>query len=342
MPERANTDVAAYGGRFAEDVLPFLEPGRALISLVGIEGSTPRPLGAQMVVAPANPARGESDGASPLSVGPWGGEGVWGYLTGGCVEEAIVTEARQALAEGTNRRQRYGAGSPYRDLVLPCGSAVELFFDVGVDPATVTALKAARDERRAVATRTDFAALRSARLVADPAGEGISASSCENGQLLRLHTPPLRLVMAGAGPVCLFLGRFAREAGMEVSLLTPDAVTADLAHGMTVRRLTSPREPLDLGADPWTAIAVLFHDHDWEPVVLQAALASTACYIGAMGSARTHAARLATLEALGVASQEAARIKGPAGVTSGARSAPEIALSILTEIQYEARQGAQM
>lgn len=79
----------------------------ALVTLVSIEGSSPRPLGAQMAVS---------------ETGDW-----VGYLSGGCIERTVVTEALDALALGRNRRVRYGKGSPYIDINLPCGSAIELF-----------------------------------------------------------------------------------------------------------------------------------------------------------------------------------------------------------------------
>ncbi|MGF1454343.1 MAG: XdhC family protein [Alphaproteobacteria bacterium] len=326
-----NAGPPALSDQFADDVVPFLAPGRALVSLVAIEGSAPRPLGAQMVVAPEGPP----------------GEGIWGYLTGGCLEEAIVTEARSALRVGVPRRVRYGAGSPYRDLVLPCGSSIDLYFDVGLTDGVIRALIEARSERRAIATRTDMVGLGSARIMDQgpipPAiGSEVRGTRLHDGVLTRVYGPPLQLLMAGAGPVPLHLAQLAAGAGLSARLLTQDQRTADLAGhlGMPVQRLTSPRLPVDLAADAQTAVVVLFHDHDWEPVILEAALATPAFYIGAMGSRRTHAARLDSLAARGVPADQAARIIGPVGVTGGARSAPEIAVSILTQILAEARSRA--
>lgn len=309
--------------QFTDDIVPFLAPGRALISLVGIEGSAPRPLGAQMVVAPEG--------------GP--GEGIWGYLTGGCLEEAIVTEARAALSARAGRLVRYGTGSPYKDLVLPCGSSIDLYFDVGLTGDVVTALHAARDKRHAIATHTDVVGRGTASVMSAAPGEHRAESGLHDGALVRVYTPPLRLLMAGAGPVPVHLAQFAAGAGVSAHLLTQDDRTGELARsvGIAVDRLTSPRIPIDLEADEETAVVVLFHDHDWEPVILEAALATPAFYIGAMGSRRTHAARLDGLCARGVPADQSARIIGPVGVTAGARSAPEIALSILTQILAEAR-----
>ena len=65
-----------------------------LVTLVGIAGSSPRALGAQMVV--------RSDGDYR------------GSFSGGCIEAAIVGEARSILRAGESRIVRFGAGSRAR------------------------------------------------------------------------------------------------------------------------------------------------------------------------------------------------------------------------------------
>jgi xanthine dehydrogenase accessory factor len=106
----AVTDAGPAGSaapEFTETVLPALARWAAsgmrtaLVSLAGIDGGAPRPIGAQMAVA--------EDGRAV------------GYISGGCLEGALIAEARVAMAEGHNRLVRYGAGSPYIDVRLPCG-----------------------------------------------------------------------------------------------------------------------------------------------------------------------------------------------------------------------------
>lgn len=98
-----------------ENVLPAFVAWRkqdrraALVTIVGIEGASPRPLGAQMAVT----AEGQSVG----------------YLSGGCLEAAVIEEAKISLREGENRLVRYGKGSRYFDVRLPCGSGFDIYID---------------------------------------------------------------------------------------------------------------------------------------------------------------------------------------------------------------------
>jgi xanthine dehydrogenase accessory factor len=80
--------------------------------------------------------------------------------------------------------------------------------------------------------------------------------------------------------------------------------------------------------DSRSAIVTLSHDPKIDDPALAAALASPAAYVAALGSVRSHQARLARLSAAGVSAEQCAGIEGPAGVAINAISAPEIALSI--------------
>jgi xanthine dehydrogenase accessory factor len=86
-----------------------------------------------------------------------------------------------------------------------------------------------------------------------------------------------------------------------------------------------------------SALIVLAHDPKIDDPALVAALASPAFYIGALGSKRTHAARLARLKAHGFADDALARIHGPVGLAIGAKSPAEIAVSILAQMTERLR-----
>ena len=79
---------------------------------------------------------------------------------------------------------------------------------------------------------------------------------------------------------------------------------------------------------PATAVVTLSHDIKIDDPALIAALASDTAYVGALGSRRSHAARLERLAAAGVSDKDLKRIDGPVGIDIGAIGPAEIALSI--------------
>jgi len=81
-----------------------------------------------------------------------------------------------------------------------------------------------------------------------------------------------------------------------------------------------------------TALIVLTHDVKFDIPLLQVALRTPAGYIGAMGSRRTHANRIALLREAGVSESDLARVSAPVGLDIGARTPEETAISIAAEI----------
>ncbi|RUM98200.1 XdhC family protein [Pseudaminobacter arsenicus] len=273
----------------------------ALVTLVQIEGSSPRPLGSQMAVSES---------------GDW-----VGYLSGGCIERAIVAEALAAIEQGSNRRVRYGRGSKYLDIQLPCGSAIELVLDVNVSEGELAAIDLALARRQAAALRVPGGS------EADP-----------HEAFIRHYYPRRRLIVAGVGPAAIQLARLGRLSGFESVLFSPDEETRNAAEGegvltVVVGRGTSP----DFQADSRSAIVLMFHDHDWEKRLIPAALQTPAFYIGAMGSRRTQRQRMEMLELDGVDPVQLGRIKGPAGLFSGAKTASDVAVSVLAEVMQMER-----
>ena len=84
--------------------------------------------------------------------------------------------------------------------------------------------------------------------------------------------------------------------------------------------------------DATTVICVLTHDPKFDVPLLREALRSPAAYVGAMGSRRTHADRLARLREIGMTEEELARLHSPIGLDIGARTPEETAVSIAAEI----------
>lgn len=280
------------------------DAGCALVTLVGIHGAAPRRIGAQMAVSE-------------------GGE-VAGSFSGGCLDWSVIDEAQRAIADGASRRVRYGTDSPYVDIVLPCGSGLDLQFDGIVPAATVEAIAQAIAQREAFDLRW--------RDAATPPDCLPPAPTADDETRIR-QRPALRLVLAGAGDTLLAMCRLARAADIEVIALSPERELHPAldAIGVPLHVLQAQHALPPLAFDAYTAAITLFHDHDWELPFLQRALASDACLVGAMGSPRAQAQRLETLQARGVSDAAAARLRSPLGLLPRARDPQELAVSMLAE-----------
>ncbi len=161
---------------------------------------------------------------------------------------------------------------------------------------------------------------------------------------LRAYNPRPRLIVVGAVHIAQALTPMAGLLGLEVIVVDPRRSFASDERFPGVRLMTEwPDEALDaLRLDSRTAVVTLTHDPKLDDPALDRALRSAAFYIGALGSRKTHAARLDRLRALGHDDAAVARIHGPAGLALGAVSAPEIALSIMAEFVAVRRHGAAM
>ena len=93
-----------------------------------------------------------------------------------------------------------------------------------------------------------------------------------------------------------------------------------------------------LAADPWTAVVLLFHDHEWEQAILEWALETPAFHIGAQGGFEARRVRIERLAERGVPPVQQGRIHSPVGVITHSREPAVLALSVLAEIvgAYEA------
>jgi len=156
------------------------------------------------------------------------------------------------------------------------------------------------------------------------------------------YNPPLRLAIVGAVHIGQHLAALAQRTGYAVTVIDPrTAFASEARFPGTALSHEWPDRALDAhGLDSRTAVVTLTHDPKLDDPALLAALESPVFYIGSLGSKRTHARRLERLREHGVSQQAAARIHGPVGLSIGARSPAEIAVSILAEITQALRSRA--
>lgn len=157
----------------------------------------------------------------------------------------------------------------------------------------------------------------------------------EDGALfIQPFNPALRLIVVGAVHIAQTLVPMAALAGYEVTVVDPRrAFASDRRFPDVAVSGDWPDEALEtLRPDARTAVVTLTHDPKLDDPALDVALRSQAFYIAALGSRRTHAARLERLGSLGHDGAALDRIHGPAGLALGAVSPAEIAVSVLAEM----------
>lgn len=289
----------------------------ALLTIIDIDGKSPRSIGAQMVVS----ANGD----------------MHGYLTGGCLEGELSLVGQGVLEKGANKLFRYGKDSPFIDIKLPCGSGVDIYFDQGMDPAIVKKAAEMLAQRHYFSLRYDLEAGTTKLVELDAAQKDRAQEGAADNIFERLYKPILKLNLYGAGSAALQIGYFAKEAGMDLNFYCPDALTLREAR----KRGLDPVE-LDPNnaapSDPWTASVLAFHEHEKEVPLLPQLLDGPDFYIGAVGSRKVAAQRSQDLAKAGIPQSQIDKLIQYPGLIPGARSATELGIGIVADILNTARQ----
>jgi xanthine dehydrogenase accessory factor len=203
-------------------------------------------------------------------------------------------------------------------LVTVLGSGVQDLYYDGHPAAALNLSAAARDSVQAL-----VAADRSEEVELD-------GKDC----FVQVHNPTPRLIIIGAVHISQALAPMAATAGYEVTVVDPrrSFATDERFPGVTLDGAWPDEAMEKLKPDIRTAVVTLTHDPKLDDPALSAALRSPAFYIGALGSKKTHAARIGRLTRAGFGETDIARIHGPAGLDIGAKSPAEIAVSVLAQL----------
>jgi xanthine dehydrogenase accessory factor len=221
--------------------------------------------------------------------------------------------------------------------------------------AMAKALVAARREARAMVLFTpldgslqrlldlaglELLALTDAELAAAGREALRSDRALVQGQILVTpHNPPQRLIVVGAVHISEVLCSMAIAAGYAVTVVDPRTafLRPERFPGVTLVNEWPKEAFAELRPDARTAVVLLTHDPKIDDPALLAVLPTQAFYIGALGSRRTHARRLERLAEAGVDEAARTRICGPAGLSIGARTPAEIAISVLAQMTQALR-----
>lgn len=295
--------------------------GAALATVVETWGSAPRQSGSQLAISGA-------------------GE-IMGSVSGGCVEGAVVVEALEAMQSGQPRLLSFGVSDETAFSVgLACGGTIRVLVEPVAPMADLLAeMVAIRAARRPVAYAVDLTDWSRALLAPGAAAEAdlrlrSDKAGVEGARFIAPHNPPLRLIVVGAVHIAQPLVAMARLAGYDPTLIDPRETfgAADRFPGEVILDDWPDEALRRLAPDARSAIITLTHDSKLDDPAIAFALRSECFYLGCLGSKKTHAARVARLQAAGFSEAEIARIHAPVGLAIGAKTPAEIAISILAQV----------
>ncbi|MBI4593763.1 MAG: XdhC family protein [Candidatus Rokubacteria bacterium] len=314
----------------------------AVATLVNTRGTTPRKEGAKMLV-------GE-------------GGGVLGSVTiGGCVDAQVIEESAAVLDTMRPRLLELNLGDEEAwEIGLTCGGTIEVFVEpLALDSYERVRQHAAGGGHGALVTRLDEAggkllvldddtvegslgeAFLDERFTAE-AREAMARGESKTLLLegvrgfVEVFAPPALLLVVGAGHVAMPLTQLAKVVGYRTVVMDgrPRFATRERFPDVDELRIGIPSELIrEYPLTPAAALVLVAHDYKYDLPVLRHALDSDIGYVGMLGSARRGATILKFLAEEGVSDAQLKRVHVPIGLDLGARSAPEIALAILAEIQ---------
>ncbi|MCH7883663.1 MAG: XdhC family protein [Planctomycetes bacterium] len=286
-----------------ETILREHETGRrtALCSIVATRGSTPQPVGTLVCV----------DQAARMT----------GTLGGGCVEADVRRQAHQTLSSGRGKLTTFQLDDDFGyDDGMICGGQMTMAISVIAKPKHVGPI------------RTALAHLDRG----EPASLPLRVETEDGPMAFRIFiesTP--KLVIAGGGHIAKVLAQIAMPVGFDVSVVDEriEFANADRfsppirpVHGDIASTLRS--WPIDAN----TYVVIVTRGHRNDEAALSAVLASSARYIGMIGSRRKTNVIFNDLRRRGAEDHLLERVHAPIGLDIGAVTAEEIAVSIVAEL----------
>jgi xanthine dehydrogenase accessory factor len=247
------------------------------------------------------------------------------------------------------------------EIGLTCGGTIEVF----VEPLTADLLERVRAHtghggRAAIVTRLDGPVGAKLLLLDDGSATGTLGDAALDERFTRearaalaegtsrtlflentrafveVFAPSALLLVIGASHVSMPLTELARVLGYRTVVVDgrPRFATRERFPGVDELRIGIPSELVgEYPLVPSTALVLMAHDYKYDVPVLHKALATDVGYIGMLGSSRRGAAILKLLAEEGASESALKRVRVPIGLDIGAKSAPEIALAVMAEIQ---------
>lgn len=287
--------------------------GFALATVVQTWGSSPRQAGAGMAI--------DTQGS------------IVGSVSAGCVEGVVIESAQRVATTGQPEFLHFDSISNETawEVGLSCGGEIEVW--VEPTPPELGAMLDAIEAGRPCGRRVERAPYRTSILAEDE----LPAQTTFGGDVFtHVVSRQPELIVIGAGHMAIPLVHMAQLVGYHVTVIDPRAACAQPER--------FPVQP-DALCCAWPDQALsgrllhedvyavcLSHDPKIDEPALRLLLPSAVAYVGALGSRTTQAQRRQNLLDAGLSPAAVERLKGPVGLSIGAKSPEEIAVSILAEM----------
>jgi xanthine dehydrogenase accessory factor len=329
---------------FINKINHFLENDQrfATATVTNTWGSGPRPIGSMMLIG--------EDGTMS------------GSVSGGCVEGAVVRLAAEVLRENAPKLVSFGVSDDEAWSVgLSCGGSIEVFIEPFLgfsEPKMWSILRGCLEENKGAILLTKLTEKSSEHhfIVADGNivnTESVGMSSLTTAALdtyrqrktkkivteandtwfAQVFSPKHKLIIIGAAHITVDLVHLAHYFGFETTVIDPRGIFAnktDFTTQPNTLHVDWPAEILpEMTLDAYTYAVLLTHDPKIDDQALHILLRSNVAYVGALGSRKTHEKRVKRLSDAGFSTEEIGKIDAPVGVNINAKSAREIALSII-------------
>ena len=305
-------------------------------------GSSPRPVGSSMLIS------GDMEMA--------------GSVSGGCVEGAVLKEAKSIIGSTRGKRLFYGVSDEDAWAVgLSCGGKIHVYLQPWFSLADsrqeevagklhqflaenkscvlVTALSdddnkntlVTPDGNKYGAELPNEILLKSIEAFEKRAHENLTVGDVQ----YFIHVFPRRsqMIIIGAAHITADLVQLAHQFDFETIVIDPRGIFAkNTTFSVRPDQIFEkyPSEVLnDFELDSYTYSVILSHDPKIDDDALQILLRKKVGYIGALGSKKNHEKRSNRLLEKGFTADDIARIDAPIGLDINAQGAKEIALSIL-------------
>lgn len=283
-----------------------LQQGERLVLavVVAVRGTAPLGPGAMMAVGPDNR--------------------LYGGLGGGCSEARLLSAVAPVRTSGQAANATLTARPDGLDVTAATGATCGAEVTVALQPLTSTDAAWLAGEEYGVRSwpcahpaQVSWQPLVAMAADAIPAGKSFLDAA---GVFHHAVLPPRRLVLVGAVPVAEVLARLAIGLGWGVIVVDPRAAFLEAfpdAAGVVRHRGWPAAVFPGLALSPRDALLTLSHDARIDDAAFLALPSPGPGYRGALGSARTHAARCARLREGGLEAAAVDRIDGPAGLFKG-------------------------